>query len=337
MKAKKKAPARTKRSAAKVKTVVKARKAARKTKSSPLFWFKQFHPIGDALRRFGWIMPAVAVVATVGLLLRPTPTAKVPLVHTSAELESLFQKAKAMGGLQDRISFWSAQILKKPGLLSHLGAGPKINDLAPLMASKYDCTTYIETVGALAKSASPGEFYDHLISIRYKGGDISYEGRNHFPEIDWIPNNSKAGHIRDITAMVADKGGLEAPSVTKRIYKLKWFKAQNNAYASRALAAADGGNDGVEARVQYIPLSQMMNVISHVPQGSVINIVRNDRPQQPVLITHQGFLVWKGSTPYFRHVTREKRVVEVPFAEYASKLKNMPWQVLGFNVNAYRG
>lgn len=334
MKAKKKAKSKVSKV---TKKPAKHARKKRSTTSHSFFAFKNFGPFSDALRKFGWVMPAIVACVGLALLLKPGKNSKMPLLVTSAELQSLFHKADAKNTVGDKVAFWAEQLLKKPGLLAPLGTGPKVNDVAPLIPEKFDCTTYVETVGALSKSGTPVDFFDRLVSIRYKDGDVAYETRNHFPEIDWIPNNLSAGNIEDITKDVASKAGIQAQTVTKKIYKMKWFHAQKNRFANRIVAQADSTNAAVPAEVNYISLDQMKEAIKHVPQGAVLNIVRNNRPQQPVLITHQGFLIWKSGKPFFRHVTREREVVEVPFWDYVSKMKHMPWTVLGFNINTYRG
>lgn len=281
---------------------------------------------------FAWAMPALLVVLALAAVLKPK--AQYPINLTSAKLIGLFQRAQVQP-VGDRIAFWSEKILRDPAILAPLGAGPEINDTAPLFPHGYDCTTFVETVGALSRSDDGNELADQLIKIRYRGGKISYETRNHFPEADWIPNNERAGVLDDITVKVAHKAGFVAGFAHKEIDKVAWFKAQKNEHATRAIANVD--SDPITVKLPYLPADKVMSALQHIPQGAVINIVRESKDRYPVLISHQGFLIWKNGVAYLRHASRNKEISEVPFEHYLRQARAMPWKVLGFNVDAFRG
>ena len=67
--------------------------------------------------------------------------------------------------------------------------------VAPLQA--LDCVTYMETVLALARSASEKEFMETLRKIRYSGGKVEWKRRNHYTT-DWVAANLKAGFLRPV-------------------------------------------------------------------------------------------------------------------------------------------
>lgn len=281
-----------------------------------------------------WALPAFFLA--VGLLMMARTSVKYPITLTSAQLIRSFEEAKVKD-TEERIAFWSEKLLHKPTLLGVFGRGPDINDTAPLFPPGYDCTTYVETVGALSRSENGTDVADKLIQIRYKNGRVSYRDRNHFPEADWIPNNEDAGNLRDITLRVARKSGILASFAYKDIDKYTWFKAQRTVEGDRAVAAvAMEDQKPVSVRLPYIPLEHMKTVVENIPQGSVINVVRENRKSHPVLITHQGFLIWKKGVPYFRHASSFREITEVPFTEYLKTLKAMPWRVVGFNIDQYK-
>jgi len=68
----------------------------------------------------------------------------------------------------------------------------------------FDCTTFVETVLALVRSARSGkliarEFRRNLQSIRYRGGKIDgYASRLHY-FTDWIIDNQKKKTLKDVT------------------------------------------------------------------------------------------------------------------------------------------
>ena len=286
----------------------------------------------DRWTMFAWAMPALLVALVLAALLKPK--AQYPINLTSAKLISLFQQAQSQD-VKDRIAFWSERLLRDPNLLAPLGAGPEINDTAPLFPHGYDCTTYVETVGALSRSDDGQALADKIISIRYKSGKISYGNRNHFPEADWIPNNVRSGVLDDVTVKVAGKAGFMASFANKDIDKVAWFKAQKNEHAKRAIASTD--TDPVTVKLAYLPVDKIMSALQHIPQGAIINVVRESKDRYPVLISHQGFLIWKKGVAYLRHASRQKEISEIPFEQYVRNARSMPWRVLGFNVNLFRG
>ena len=50
-----------------------------------------------------------------------------------------------------------------------------------------DCFTFIDYVEAMRLSCSFGEFVENLKTVRYREGNVSFAGRNHF-FTDWIEN-----------------------------------------------------------------------------------------------------------------------------------------------------
>lgn len=290
-------------------------------------WFRKKNDFS----KYAWVVPVVLLFGIVTLWNRGA--VQYPMTTMSARLSAMFQKAQHMNR-GERIAFWSAALYKNPALLSVLAPGPKIPDTSPLFPNGYNCTTYVETVGALARSESGADLADKLISIRYRKGEISYMTRNHFPEADWIPNNERAGNLEDITKDVAKESGVVAKYAHKDIDKVTWFRQQDNVNASRAIASMS--DETVPVDLAYVPLTSVKSVVGHVPQGTVINVVRMDMKRKPVLITHQGFLIWKNNVPYLRHASSFKEIKEVPLTQYLEGLKKMPWPVLGLNFNQYQ-
>src|SRR5208283_4449517 len=62
----------------------------------------------------------------------------------------------------------------------------------------FDCVTYIETIVALAGASNVDDFTEWLRKIRYEGGRIQWERRNHYMTL-WIRNNIREGIIRPVS------------------------------------------------------------------------------------------------------------------------------------------
>ncbi|MDE1977050.1 MAG: DUF1460 domain-containing protein, partial [Elusimicrobia bacterium] len=130
--------------------------------------------------------------------------------------------------LQDRIEVVSSYFLGTPYVLGPMGEGPQGEfDRNPIVSfSALDCTTFVEETMAFSLDPDLAGGTALLQKIRYKDGVISYQTRNHFPSVDWIPNNIKAGFIKDITREIA---GNQTRIATKTISKSAWYAAKTAA------------------------------------------------------------------------------------------------------------
>lgn len=245
--------------------------------------------------------------------------------------------------IEERVVKWSELLWRENGAkpqLEKLGPLPEIADTAPLLPRKYDCTTFVETVAALARSRDPRNFAANLLAIRYKDGKASFEDRNHFPEADWIPNNVKAGILRDVTSEIAMTGGFEAKLETKMIHRDRWLAQQlRSGKVSRSMASATekAWKAPIEARVTYIPSDRMDRVLEKIPSGTILNFVRNNDPEHPVLITHQGFVVREKGIVMLRHASHSGNVRTVVLKDYLAKQvrerNSGKGRLIGINLN----
>ncbi len=234
-----------------------------------------------------------------------------------------------------------------------LGEGRKGRyDQKPLYRfDRFDCTTYIETVMALSYAANPKDFIRYIKEIRYKNAKISFLTRNHFPSVDWIPNNIKAHFIKDITEELAGSIPVEKREIV--IDKKKWLKTM----PKRRLSVPGRFNPSKILRelrktqtsekneiLTYINLETIISdegslnhILKNIPSGSIINIIQSNSPStyrtgSTFNVIHQGLCIYKNGIPYFRHAssTRLKRVVEIPPKKYLHRVYYM--YILGINV-----
>lgn len=122
------------------------------------------------------------------------------LIETQKELPS----SKA----QDRVAAIGRQFIGLPyksGLLeSESGEETLTVDM-----EEFDCTTYVETVLALAYTLGENrtswrDFVYNLERLRYRNGTANgYPSRLHYAS-DWIVDNIHRGNIREVTAQIAD-------------------------------------------------------------------------------------------------------------------------------------
>lgn len=241
----------------------------------------------------------------------------------------------------------SSRFLGVPYVLGPLGEGPSGEfDRGPLVSfTGLDCTTFVEETLAAAMGGGGAPDMDLLRRIRYKDGVISYRTRNHFTELDWLPNNIAAGFLRDITAEVA---GPKAASVSKTISKKAWYRAktaadlkgfgdetpeQLQARLARFRALGDDMPDAL-ASIAYVPLADLPGLLDRIPSGTVVAVVREDKPDKPTLVSHQFFIFGGPGGKFIRHAAYGKQVMDVPAAQYIAGLSGASWKILGFNLAA---
>ncbi|MGZ3698360.1 MAG: N-acetylmuramoyl-L-alanine amidase-like domain-containing protein, partial [Bdellovibrionota bacterium] len=202
-------------------------------------------------------------------------------------LKEEFQKTSTMK-MSDRISFWSTYVMQNGGKLMALGMGHNIDDFAPIVPKTFDCTTFVETVSALSRSNQGAEFFRNLMAIRYKDSQTTFASRNHFPEIDWLPNNEKAGIIKDITDDIAQAASLTSQVGTKPINRASWLAAQiQSRKFNRTLASVAENStwkQTITAQVKYLSVKDFKKVMKQIPSGTVVNFVHRGSENSPVLI-----------------------------------------------------
>lgn len=138
------------------------------------------------------------------------------------KFEAILEKLAKVESLSERVEKASEAFLDVPFADGPLGEGKdgKYDNDPLCRADKFDCTTYVETVAALALTADWRAFTKQLDRIRYFRGDVSFTARNHFPELDWIPNNIEEKIFKDVTAEI---GGKEVKVASTTIKKRAWY------------------------------------------------------------------------------------------------------------------
>jgi len=274
---------------------------------------------------------------------------KTMLVVLIAAAIPVASSAAPHASLGARIETVSESLLGAPYRLGPLGEGPSGEfDAEPLSSLKeFDCTTFIEHVMALALEPDLRVALDvTLQNIRYRGGVISYQARNHFTELDWVPNNAAAGFLKDITFAIAPG---QARVATKTIAKRRWYREKTlediqgfpDAFWTdrmerlARLRALGSRFEDEAAIIPYIPIEVLPGLLDRIPSGTIANLVRADAPDKPTLVSHQFLLIRKGGLTYVRHASSSaRRVEDVLASDYLVRVRGSSWRVLGVDLNA---
>src|SRR4051812_48620961 len=103
-------------------------------------------------------------------------------------VEQLLSKTKSQRSAGRRIESLSRHFLGTPYSINPLIGSAGTAEVFTVSLDGFDCVTYIETILALARSSSVGEFPTWLRKIRYVDGRVTWERRNHYMT-QWIRNN----------------------------------------------------------------------------------------------------------------------------------------------------
>lgn len=270
------------------------------------------------LRRFAalvlWLLGSNTVVAVE----EPSSTTSFELtIQSSFELP-----------FEDRLKSISKRFVGRPYLRSPLGEGWGIDEDPTIRFDAFDCTTYVETVLALAISLSPSSQLNNLNRIRYVGGRVEYQARRHLPEFQWLPGLIESEIINDITT---DVGQMETAYVHKSISPKIW-RSQTRPIVKHFDA------DFIPSKtieLPYIPLDNVLNTLYRVKELAVLSIVRENRADMPIVITHQALLVPTSGGYRVRHARSHlvNKVVDEPIEDFIFRLQQYQrWKVLGLNI-----
>lgn len=244
-----------------------------------------------------------------------------------------------------RVKFFAETLLQKgsPYLEGPLGEG-RNGEFAqePLYRlDGFDCTTFVETVISLARSTNENQFKEEINKIRYKNGQVSFENRNHFPSVDWIPNNIKAGFVSDITNSIA---GAATKLSETLIEKDEWYCHKGTQFA--ALVQGAGKAWGQIFYVAKEDLLAHPELIEKIPSGSVFNVVRPNWDLRAAIgtrldVSHQGFLIRENGVLYMIHASNgasrdgsdnSKRVKKDIFSDYVRAVMMASPTTAGVNI-----
>jgi hypothetical protein len=272
-------------------------------------------------------------------------------------VEDLVKTGMAQSSVANAIDAIGARLLGTPYVLGNAGEGPlDVFDEDPLWRlDEQDCTTYVETVSALARARDRAEFLHALAEIRYKDGVISFHTRNHFPETDWLPNNERKGYVRDVTEELFPS---LARTTTVTIDKARWYGSmteKNIEPVSRPLeerqklaAVLRAGASQYAPEAATIPFLPMQNffvkgangelepnkvVLSKIPNATLFNVVREGWAPGglSLAISHQGFVIQKPDGTYMRHASEGRTVVEDRLDLYFARFLDSP-TIRGLNL-----
>lgn len=204
-------------------------------------------------------------------------------------IEQLLSKTRDEPSAGKRIDTLSRNFLGHPYQVNPLIGSADTAEIFTASLDGFDCVTYIETVLALARSSTVGDFIEWLRKIRYEGGRIQWKRRNHYSTA-WIRNNRREGIVRPVSA----------PSIRVRS-------------VDRVLNVV-AGLDARRSCVKCVPKTEVPRLIKHLDSGDLIFFVST---RKNLDVFHAGIVVRNGKRVLMRHASRSQGfVVEQELSEF---------------------
>ncbi len=208
--------------------------------------------------------------------------------------------------------------------MSPLGEGEGKDKDPRIRTDAVDCLTFVETTMATALSPDEAHVLPVLDSIRYGGDTVAYNERNHVMEAQWLPNNIKKGFLRDVTKQY---GGDAVVHVTKVLDDRAWKSKEAKSLDLDAAHQAHG-----KFGIDIVPVKAALEKLNAAPDGTVVVVVRADKPALVTRISHVGFLMHTPKGPFMRHASKTfGKVVDEDLSAYLGRnLAYAKWTVEGF-------
>lgn len=200
-------------------------------------------------------------------------------------------------------------------------------EMLTINLDEFDCTTFIETVSALAltiedRKNSWQDFANILESLRYRQGEANgYASRLHYFS-DWIVTNTHRGYIKEVTDRI--------PQSDSQIKTLDYMSQNRSSYPTLNDSATFEGIKNMEVgyrshRYPYIKSARLTSkpVISSLKGGDIVALTTKIGGLD---ISHVGLIVIEKDGPHLLHASsREGKVVvdKLPLAEYMRKSPNL--------------
>lgn len=195
-----------------------------------------------------------------------------------------------------------------------------------------DCTTYVETVAAMALTVSSRrcswqDFTNMLEEIRYRNGQIDgYASRLHYIS-DWIINNTHRGYVREVSDRF--------PTSDSQIKTLDYMSRNRQSYPALADSTEYERIKNMEVgyrshRYSYIKSGRLYSkpVVQALKAGDIVALTTKT---DGLDVSHLGIIVIEKDGPHMMHASSKAGKVVIDPLNFADYMKKNH-QLTGFRV-----
>lgn len=219
-----------------------------------------------------------------------------------------------------RISHIAKQFIGTP-YVAHTLEGE--TELLTVNMSELDCTTFVETVMALAYTIGEGrtswrDYVYNLERIRYRNGIVNgYSSRLHYIS-DWIIDNNHRGNFTEVTNRF--------PNHTYIVKSINFMSEHRDSYASLKDSAEYAGIKNAEIgyrnhRFPYIKRENLRKkeVQATFKEGDIVALTCRT---EGLDVSHMGIITFVNGIPHLLHASMKAMKVIIdplPLHEYIMK------------------
>ena len=221
----------------------------------------------------------------------------------------------------ERVAYFGRKLIDTPYVASTLEGTP---EQLTVDMQHLDCTTFVETVAALAMTTGEGrssylDFLHNLEQLRYRQGRVNgYASRLHYAS-DWVMDNVHQGLLVDYT----DRCGAATTPLVKSI---DFMTRNRDKYPALADSAEFAAMKNVESayrnhRVNFVRSATLSskNAARFLREGDIL-LFTTKTPNLDV--SHEGIVVMEADGPHLLHASSKAgRVVldPLPLKDYLKK------------------
>ncbi len=237
--------------------------------------------------------------------------------NDTTRITELLINAEKIGDPNQRIAWIAKEFIDRPYVAHTLEGEP---EMLTVNLDQLDCTTFVETVMALAFTAGEGrtswrDFIFNLEKLRYRNGQLNgYPSRLHYIS-DWIVNNSHRGNFKEVTS--------DFPSVSYAVKTLNFMSSNRKSYPAlksddNFMRIKDVEMGYRQHRFPYIKWGETNDkkVIAEMLDGDILAFTCNLKNLD---VTHMGILTMVDGTPHVLHASLSAKKVTIskyPLHEY---------------------
>ena len=224
----------------------------------------------------------------------------------------------------ERCGYIARKFIGKPYVASTLEQTP---ELVTVNIDEFDCTTFLETVLAMAYTVGEGrtswrDFVYNLERLRYRGGELDgYGSRLHYI-CDWVVDNVHRGNVKDATNLF--------PRFNHVIRTIDFMSTHRDKYPALADSAEYARIRNVEIgyRSHRFPYIKTVNLGDKVTKASFIDgdAVALVTSMKDLDVTHTGFVIIENGEPYLLHASSAGGKVEIsqrPLSEHMKRNRSL--------------
>ena len=247
-------------------------------------------------------------------------------VEDSIRVAELLEMGSKVPANECLTMFYAKQFLNQPYVAHTLEIKDKEEHLAVNLQS-LDCTTFVETVCALALTTSHGSknWNDYLFwlqMLRYDDGQIDgYKSRNHYFS-QWIQSGERQGLVKEIVPPTNISVPMKLSLTYMTDHPESYPLLKVNMEERRLIGEMEKRVSG--ATIRYIPKARVgasKKVLSCIKDGDILALTTK---KAGLDVSHVGFAVWgkDGKLHLLNASSIHKKVVLEPMTLYQYQQKH---------------